>query len=135
MEFEQLLSEKAGLEQEARDLEEEKKQVETRAKVLCQKIIQELKNKNHAKRESINQLQSKVDNLEAQLDKLSGSGVLERAGVATSENAENKDDTEKALEASEENVSETTVIVTALDKEELNENSKAEQERKKHLFF
>jgi hypothetical protein len=138
-EFEQLLNEKAALEDESRDLEEEQKQVEMRAKVLCNKIIQELKNKNDAKREAISQLQSKANELEAQLEKLSALGILGKAGIMASENAEKLQSAEDAAEASEaktESEVEATVIVAALDKEEeMGENLKAEQERKKHRLF
>jgi hypothetical protein len=137
-EFEQLLNEKAALEDESRDLEEEQKKVEMRAKALCNRIIEDLKNKNDAKREAISQLQSKADELEAQLEKLSAPGFLEKAGIMTSENAE-KPQSADAVEASEaktESEGEATVMVAALDKEaETGENLKVEQERKKHKFF
>jgi len=138
-EFEQLLNEKAALEDESRDLEEEQKKVEMRAKALCNRIIQDLKNKNDAKREEISQLQSKADELEAQLEKLSAPGILEKAGIMTSENAEKPQSAEYAAEASEaktESEVEDTVVVAALDEqEETGEKLEAEQESKKHRFF
>lgn len=138
-EFEQLLNEKAALEDESRDLEEEQKQVEIRAKVLCNRLIQDLKNKNNAKREAISQLQSKANELEAQLEKLSAPSILEKAGITASENAEKPQSAEDATEVSEakpESEVEDAVVVEALDKEEeMGENLEAEQERKKHRFF
>src|SRR4030042_2877508 len=131
-EFEQLLNEKAALEDESRDLEEEQKQVEMRAKVLCNRLIQDLKNKNNAKREAVSQLQSKADELEAQLEKLSAPGILEKAGIMTRENAEKPQSAEDAAEASEAKSAsedEDAVVVAALDKEEeMGENLKAEEE-------
>jgi hypothetical protein len=135
-EFEQLLNEKADLEQEALELEEEKKQVELRAKALCQKIIQELKNENNGKREEINQLQSKADELEAQLNKVSGC-ILECARVVSKINDENHEDNSNLVESSDEieDLDETNILVTTVDEDALSENIKTEQNKKKHLFF
>ena len=121
IELEQLLCEKAVLEEELRRLEGHQKELEMRARTLCEKIIQELKNKSSAKREAINQLQSKVDELEAQLEKFSAHGILERASAVTSENAENPEAVEEATDGSEETQekNENIVMVTAFDKEEV----------------
>ena len=113
IELEQLLHEKAVLEQELRRLEGQQKELETRAKTLCQKIIQELKNKHSAKKAAVNQLQSKVDELEAQLEKFSAHAILERAT-----------DDSKEIQEKDENI----VIMAAFDKEEeSSENIKAQQ--------
>jgi hypothetical protein len=115
-------------------LEEEQQQLEAKAKVLCQKIIQELKDKNRVKRETINQIQSKVDELESQLNKLSG-GVLERADVATSGSEEKHESAEKTEEKQQDG-GENAVIITTVDQEdEQHENLNTEQERRKHMFF
>jgi uncharacterized coiled-coil DUF342 family protein len=131
-EFEQLLNQKADLEQEARELEEERKKVEIRAREVCEKIIQELKEKNSAKREAINQLQSKADELESQLNKVSGC-ILERAGV-TSSSSVDKDDSD-ASSGVEEDSPEESVIVAAVEDAEGAENVKTEQTKRKHLLF
>ena len=120
-EFEQLLNQKAHLEADARDLEEKQRQVEAKAKVLCDKIIQELKNKNMAKQEALNQLQSKVDELEAQLEKISGSIVPEKTGAITCENAEKPQAAEEAphsYEEEQQSDGDNAIIVTALSQEE-----------------
>src|SRR3972149_10565505 len=76
IQLEQVLNEKQGVEEESRGLDEEQKQLKLKAKVLAEKIIQELKKKNSAKQQTVNQLQSKVGELENQLNNLSVSGVL-----------------------------------------------------------
>ena len=102
--------------------------------MLCQKIIQELKDKNSAKRETINQIQSKVGELESQLNKLS-SCVLEQAGIATSESEEKHESAEKTAEKQQDG-GENAVIITTVDQEdEQHENLNTEQERRKHMFF
>jgi hypothetical protein len=135
-ELEQLLNEKTDLEQEARELEEEKKQVELKAKALCQKIIQELKNENSGKREEINQLQSKANELEAQLNNVSGC-VLERAGVTSNIDEENHEENDNLVESADgiEDIDEINVLVTTVDEDTSCENLKTEQAKKKHFFF
>jgi predicted nuclease with TOPRIM domain len=118
-EIEELLNEKAALEAESRGLEGEQKQLELRVKTLCQKIIQELKKRNFPRRETINRLQSKIEELEAQLEKLAASSFFEKASEEASENNENL---EMALEEQEKD--KNTVFVTTLDEEELQENIK-----------
>ena len=57
VEIEQLQNEKMRLEEEARALNEELKHLEKRRKILGEKVaIQELKNENAAKRQTINWL-------------------------------------------------------------------------------
>jgi predicted nucleic acid-binding Zn-ribbon protein len=104
--MEQLRNEKARLEEESRDLDEELKQLEIHWKVLSEKVaIQELKNGNAAKQEAINQLRSKISLLETQLEK------------STDENAENQ----------EQEKDDDTITVTALNgEEEINENFETE---------
>ena len=118
-EIEELLNEKAALEAESRGLEGEQKQLELRVKTLCQKIIQELKKRNFPRREAINRLRSKVEELEAQLEKLAASSYFEKA--CAEENASNKN-LEAALD--EQGKIKNTVFVANLDEEELRENIK-----------
>ena len=131
-EFEQLLNQKADLEQEARELEEERKQVEIRAREVCEKIIQELKEKNSAKREAINQLQAKADALESQLNDVSGC-ILERAGVTDNQSGD-IEIPEEFLDGNEGNI-ENSVIVAAVEDAEEAEDLKTEQTKRKHLLF
>jgi len=90
VEFDTLLNEKSSVENEGRTLDEEQKQLAVRAKVLTRKIIEELRIRNHDKRESVNQLQSTVHDLESQLNALAVSTVQE--------------DTVESVESSEEPV-------------------------------
>ena len=75
VQLEQLQSEKSSVEQEAHQLDEEQRQLKLRAKTLTEKIIQELKKRNNIKQESVNKLQTKVNELEKQLNTLSISSV------------------------------------------------------------
>ena len=120
LEIEELLNEKEALEAESRGLEGEQKQLELRVKTLCEKIIQELKKRNFPKREAINRLRSKVDELEAQLEKLSASIFFEKASEAATENDEAHEAAGEPTEDSEEEQEkdEKTVFVMALDEEE-----------------
>src|SRR3989337_3207842 len=53
VQLEQLLNEKTGVEDESRELDEEQKQLKLRAKMLTEKIIQELKKRKNAKQDSV----------------------------------------------------------------------------------
>ena len=121
IELEQLLHEKAALEEELHRLEGQQKELAMRARAVCEKIIQELKNKNSAKRAVINQLRTKVDELEAQLEKISMHAVPEKANQTLEETTNaSKDAQEK-----DDNI----VILTAFDSEEQSgENTKTQQE-------
>lgn len=120
IELEQLRNEKARLQEEAHDLDEELKQLEARSQVLTEKIaIQELMNQNAAKQESINKLQSKISLLETQLEKLSLSATSKET-TPTSETAENQKVTEQTANPPQEQFQkdEDTITVTALDNDE-----------------
>ncbi len=126
IELEQLRNQKARLQEEARDLDDELKHLEARSKVLTEKIaIQELMNQNAAKQESINQLQSKIDLLETKLEKLALPATGKEAAL-TSETAENQKATEQTANVSQEQMEkdEDTITVTALnnDEEEINQH-------------
>ena len=126
IQLEQLLNEKAGVEEESRDLDEEQKQLKLKAKVLAEKIIQELRKKNNAKQQTVNQLQSKVGELENQLNNLSVSGVLGNA--ADESNGEEEAASETFDEAMEDNVT-----VTEVNEQEMEVDSK--QDKKKRKLF
>jgi hypothetical protein len=136
--LEQLQNEKTRLE-EARTLDEELKQLETRWKVLGEKVaIQELRNQNAAKQETINQLKSKISLLETQLEKLSTGRTIRKEETVESENAERQEANKEAVDAPEEKQEkdDDTIMVMALDnEEEISENFEAEQEKKKQGFF
>ena len=121
IELEQLLHEKAALEEELHRLEGQQKDLSMRARAVCEKIINELKNKTSAKRAAINQLRTKVDELEAQLEKISMHTVPEKANQ-TVEPATNDS---KDAQEKDDNI----VILTAFDSEEkAGENTKTQQE-------
>ena len=121
IELEQLLHEKAVLEEELHRLEGQQKELAMRARAVCEKIIQELKNKTSAKRAAINQLRTKVDELEAQLEKISIHAVPEKANQAVEEAT----DSSKDAQEKDDNI----VILTAFENEEQSgENTKPQQE-------
>ena len=102
--------------------------------MLCQKIIQELKDKNRAKREALNQVQSKVNEFESQLNMLSGT-VVEQAGTSPSL-PEAKHESAEMTEEKQQDSGENAVVITTIDQEsEQPENVQTEQERKRHVFF
>ena len=130
-EFEQLQNEKNSLENESADLEDEQKQLKAMLRTVYEKIIQELKNKNGAKREANGDLQAKLDGLQAELDKLSmPAGVLEKVVAVTSETVE---EPKVANEAGESSGEESSLAVR-MD-EEPAETSNKEQDPKRHRFF
>ncbi|HLC00308.1 MAG TPA: hypothetical protein VJL33_03230, partial [Candidatus Bathyarchaeia archaeon] len=102
------------------------KQLKLKAKVLAEKIIQELRKKNNAKQQTVNQLQSKVGELENQLNNLSVSGVLGNA--ADESNGEEEAASETFDEAMEDNVT-----VTEVNEQEMEVDSK--QDKKKRKLF
>ena len=121
IELEQLLHEKAVLEEELHRLEGQQKELAMRARAVCEKIIQELKNKTSAKRAAINQLRTKVDELEAQLEKISTHAVPEKANQTVEETTNGSKDAQEK----DDNI----VILTAFENEEQSgENTKTQQE-------
>jgi hypothetical protein len=132
VQLEQLLNEKASVEDEGHELDEEQRQLKLRAKMLTEKIIQEIKKRNTNKQETVNTLQSKVNELESQLNSLSAPSVL----GGTHESVEGNGETEEATETYEEEPPETnedTVSVTEVaDEIDVNMDSK---EKKKRKFF
>ena len=121
IELEQLLHEKAALEEELHRLEGQQKELAMRARAVCEKIIHELKTKTSAKRAAINQLRTKVDELEAQLEKISMHAIPEKA----SQTVEEATNGSKDIQEKDDNI----IILTAFDNEEKpSENTKAQQE-------
>ena len=129
IQLEQLLNEKAGVEEESHELDEEQKQLRLKAKVLAEKIIQELKKKNNAKQDQVNKLQSKVGELENQLNNLSVSGVLgNEVNESNGEEEATSETFDEAMEPAEDNVT-----VTEVEEEEMQVDDKQDK-RKRKLF-
>lgn len=131
IQLEQLLNEKTGVEEESRELDEEQRQLRLKAKVIAEKIIQELRKKNNAKQQTVNLLQSKVSELENQLNNLSISGVVGDTDNPVDESNEEAP-SETFEEAMEENA-EDTVTVTEVNEEEMEVGDK--QDKRKRKFF
>ncbi len=127
IQLEQLLNEKAGVEEESHELDEEQKQLRVKAKVLTEKIIQELKKKNNQKQDQVNKLQSKVGELENQLNNLSVTGALNNTA-----NENTEDETAAASETFDQAM-EDNVTVTEVDEEEMQVDEKQDK-RKRKLF-
>ncbi len=131
LEIEQLLKEKSGLEHESRCLDEEQKKLNLRVKLLCEKLIQEIKKKNAEKQQTVSQLQTRIGNLEAQLNKLSANGAIQEEVLV--EKADTKND-EQANEIPPEEILEVDENVTVAAIEEEIELTSG-QDRKKRKFF
>ena len=120
--LEQLQNEKSSIEQESQELEEEQRQLKLRAKTLTEKIIQELKKRNNIKQESVNKLQTKVNELEKQLNTLSVSSVSD-ANDLPEDNQQ-----EEMKPADDDSVSITEVA------EEIDEDIDPKDKRKRKFF-
>lgn len=66
-EYEQLMKKKAALEEQSRFLDEKQKQLDLHAKMLCRKIIQEIKKRNAEKQQTVSHLKERIEKIEAQL--------------------------------------------------------------------
>ena len=138
-EIEQLINEKTRLEEESRALDDELKQLETRSRILSEKVaIQELKNENDTKRQTISGLASRISSLETRLEQMATGTTAKQEEVATSENAENQEAVIETNYAPEEKQDQDadTIRVMALDNEqEINDNSGAEEKESQELFY
>ena len=121
--LEQLLSEKTGAEQESQELDEEQRQLKLRAKMLTEKIIQEIKKRNNAKQESVNKLQTKVNELEKQLNTLSIS-----SSIGANDLPEDKEQEEEMQTTDDDSVSITEVA------EEIDEDIDTKDKKKRKFF-
>ncbi len=131
IQLEQLLNEKASMEDEGRELDEEQKQLKDRARALTEQIIEELRRKNAAKQESVNNLQSKVNALELELNSLSGistSKSVEKTVETTSE----AEEITTPLENQPQETPDDNVSVTEVAQEE---DITADSKEKKRRFF
>ena len=95
-EFDQLLNDKSSVEDEGRKLDEEQRQLKLRAKVLTERIVQELRTRNNSKRDDVYKLKSTVNDLESQLNALTVPTVIE--------------DTNESVESHEETVETTETV-------------------------
>lgn len=127
IQLDQLLNEKSTVEDEGHELDEEQKQLKLRAKMLTEKIIQELKKKNNAKQNAVNNLQSTVNDLETQLNSLSPS-----LGN-TNENPEGNEEMEEANVAFEEAPQQTTDDAVSIT--EVAEEIDVDKDKRKRKFF
>jgi hypothetical protein len=96
--------------------------------MLTEKIIQELKKKNNTKQDTVNKLQSKVGELESQLNSLSVSTVLGDQNLGAEEEVTEGFDDE-TLNAEEDSVSVTEVAKEVIDE------SLDSKDKKKRKFF
>jgi hypothetical protein len=143
-EYEKLQTKRTELEAQSLSLKEEQKNLEDRVMILEEKIaIEELESNNKVAREAITQLETKLNGLEAKLH--GASPMLKTPEVAKEPEPETANVQEEALEAAgpaPEDFEADVVTVTAIEEEslvenqeELGENLKAQQEKKKRKFF
>jgi hypothetical protein len=123
IQLEQLLNEKTGVEQESQELDEEQRQLKLRAKMLTEKIIQEIKKRNNVKQESVTKLQIKVSELEKQLNSFSISGVID-----TKDLPEDNEQEEEVQTSDDDSVSITEVA------EEIDEDADLISKKKRKYF-
>ena len=121
--LEQLQNEKSSVEQESHELDEEQRQLKLRAKTLTEKIIQELKKRNSIKQESVNKLQTKVNELEKQLNTLSISAVSDANDLP-----EDNEQEEEIQTVDDDSVSITEVA------EEIDEDMDSKDKKKRKFF-
>ena len=131
VQLEQLLTEKLNVEDEAKELEDEQRKLNMRAKALTEKIIQELKKRNNSKQETLNKLQSTVADLETQLNALSVSHASKKADAARVDNEEPAEAAENFEEASQEKIDDTVSVTEVAEPISL----ETEKDRKKRKFF
>jgi hypothetical protein len=131
VQLEQLLNEKTGMEDEARELDEEQRQLKLRAKMLTEKIIQELRKKNTVKQDAVSKLQSKVGELESQLNALSVSSAMGTSDVAEGNEEE---ETAETFEEETQTTDEDSVSVTEVAENPLEESMDSKDKRKRKFF-
>jgi hypothetical protein len=133
-ELEELRIRKAELAEESRALEQKQKTLTERTEVLEEKLaIRELENNNQNRRESIKQLESKIDELDRHLTS---------ATTKSEPSAPTNEQPTEANEPAQEETIETDVAVMPLEEpqtveeaENLAEEMKRHQEKKKRRLF
>lgn len=147
-ELEKLKNKRAELETESRSLKEEQKNLEANVMILEERIaVEDLKNGNKTIMDAISQLENKKSGLETKLKQVSqmpeaSTHSEENAPEAAAAPADEKEGALEPAEAAPEEFEEDTVTVTAIDdealvegQEEIGENIKKQQEKKKHRLF
>jgi hypothetical protein len=147
-EYEKLQTKRTELEAQSLSLKEEQKNMEDRVLILEEKIaIEELNNNNKATREAIAQLETKINGLETKLQKASQIPEPPEPAAPAKEPAPEtvnapKEETLETAEPAPEDFEADVVTVTAIEEEslvenqeELGENLKSQQEKKKRKFF
>jgi hypothetical protein len=124
-ELEKLLNEKSNVEKKGCKLDDQQRRLNTRAKVLTEKIIHELRIKNDSKKRNLKQLQSTIKDLELQLNALTVSTVL----ADIREDGENSEESvdagitfstkpQETITASEEDMEDTVFVTEATEEKE-----------------
>ena len=146
-EIEKLQTKRAELETESRSLKEEQKNLEDSLIILEERIaVEELKNSNKATRDAISQLEAKKSGLETKLKQVlqipEASTPAEEMAPEVTATSEKTEEALEPAEATPEEFEEDVVTVTAIDdeslvqdQEELGENIKKQQEKKKRRLF
>ena len=144
-EIEKLQAKRIELEAESHSLKEIQKTLEDNIVILEEQIaIEELNANNNAVQQAIAQLEAKKNDLANKLKQVAQ--VPEAPAPAkqtmSEANAEQTMETPKSAETASEESEEEEVTVTAIDgealveqREELGENLKKQQEKKKHRLF
>lgn len=141
-ELEELQNQKTRLDEESRSLKGRQENLEERVKVLEETIaIEQLKNNNKATREAITQLESKIDELERNLEKVSREPETNKPQVEP-EVAETPKPDETPFETAEtttEDSEEEFVTTTATEEPMMTEpeidEGKRTHDKKKRKFF
>lgn len=129
IQLDQVLNEIADVEKESHELDEEQYQLRLKAKVLAEKIIQELKKRNKSKQKAVNELKLRIGELESQLGVLSASNIDECPDLsgeeASVEELEDSEELEETMEPDADNVTITEV------NEVVNEDFKRDKKKRK----
>jgi len=146
-EFKKLQAKRTELETESRSLKEEQKNLEDSLIILEERIaVEELKNSNKATRDAISQLEAKKSGLETKLKQVlqipEASTPAEEMAPEVTATSEKTEEALEPAEAAPEEFEEDVVTVTAIDdeslvqdQEELGEDIKKQQEKKKRRLF
>ncbi len=133
IQLEQLLDEKASMEDEGHGLDEEHRQLRDRAKALTAKIIEELRKQNNAKQNAVNGMQSKVNELELQLSGLqetktpdNADAVMEEATVVP----ETEEMTDPFVKQPQQGPDETVTVAEAAQEVDVAADSRDKRKRK-----
>jgi chromosome segregation ATPase len=149
--LEKLQAKRAQLEAESRSLKEEQKKLEYSVKILEEQVvIDELSENNKAAKDTISQLEAKLNDLEKRMKQPSQAPPPEnpapppppketKTEVQVAAAPEKKEEAPEPAEVKVEDSEDSGVTVTAIDDEALVETQEAQgdkqPEKKKHRFF